>query len=101
MLVVPSVVRAELEFGALKGGSKTRLLALREFLAEFPSLPFDDNCVESYSLARNDLERLGQRIGALDLMIASIALAHRLVLVTHNTAEFGRVPNLQVEDWQV
>jgi len=100
-LVVPSIVRAELEFGALKGGSKSKLETVKEFLAQFPTLPFDDVCVTSYSVARNELERTGQRIGALDLMIASIALTHKMILVTHNTAEFARVPGLQIEDWQI
>jgi tRNA(fMet)-specific endonuclease VapC len=100
-LFVPAIVRAELTFGALKGGSPNRLDNLRTFLGEFPTLAFDDSCIEVYASARNKLERTGQRIGALDLMIASIALAHGLVLVTHNTAEFARVPELRFEDWQM
>jgi hypothetical protein len=35
-----------------------------------------------------------------DLMLAAQALRLGTVLVTHNTAEFARVPNLTVEDWQ-
>ena len=99
-VAIPSVVRAELLFGALKGGSQERTGRLRLFLAEFPELPFDDKCVEVYAEARAELERTGQRIGALDLMIAATALAHNLILVTHNTREFSRVPGLRLEDWQ-
>jgi tRNA(fMet)-specific endonuclease VapC len=33
-------------------------------------------------------------------MIAAIALANHLTLVTHNTVEFSRVPGLVLEDWQ-
>jgi len=42
----------------------------------------------------------GQLIGGNDMLIAAIALANRLTLVTHNTAEFRRVPRLLLEDWQ-
>ena len=38
-------------------------------------------------------------IGERDLLIASIALAAHLTLVTPNAAEFSRVPKLRVEDW--
>ena len=34
-----------------------------------------------------------------DLLIASIALANDLTVVTNNTDEFKRVPGLRVEDW--
>ena len=99
-VAIPSVVRAEILFGAIKGAGQERTRRLRLFLAEFPELPFDEKCVEVYAQARADLERTGQRIGALDLLIAATALANDLVLVTHNTAEFSRVPGLRLEDWQ-
>jgi tRNA(fMet)-specific endonuclease VapC len=54
-----------------------------------------------YSLIRADLAAKGTPIGPNDLMIASIALAHDLTLVTHNTSEFSRVPGLRIEDWQL
>ena len=44
---------------------------------------------------------LGIPIGPNDSMIAPIALAHGLILVTHNTSEFSRVPGLFIEDWQL
>jgi tRNA(fMet)-specific endonuclease VapC len=39
-------------------------------------------------------------IGPYDSQIAAVALVHALTLVTHNTAEFGRVPGLRIEDWE-
>jgi len=41
-----------------------------------------------------------QIIGPNDLIIASIAKANDLILVTHNGKEFNRVEGLTVEDWQ-
>jgi hypothetical protein len=40
-----------------------------------------------------------RHLGDRDLLIAAIALAHDLTLVTHNTGEFSRVPRLRMEDW--
>jgi tRNA(fMet)-specific endonuclease VapC len=35
------------------------------------------------------------------MQIAAIAIVHGLIVVTHNTNEFGRVPRLKIEDWEV
>ena len=47
-----------------------------------------------------DLPARHELIGPNDLMIASIARAHGLTMVTHNTNEFSRVPGLKLDDWQ-
>ena len=52
-------------------------------------------------MIRAQLAAQGTPIGPYDLQIASIALANRLTLVTHNTSEFSRVPGLALEDWEV
>jgi predicted nucleic acid-binding protein len=39
-------------------------------------------------------------IGPYDVLIAGQAVARNMILVTHNTEEFGRVPGLRIEDWQ-
>jgi tRNA(fMet)-specific endonuclease VapC len=46
------------------------------------------------------LETQGTPIGGNDLLIAATAIAHGLILVTHNTREFGRVAGLKIEDWE-
>lgn len=49
--------------------------------------------------ARLALDRVGQQIGPLDILIAGTALASGAILVAHNVREFGRIPNLRIEDW--
>lgn len=73
----------------------------QQFLALFASLPFDDAAAMQYGNIRAVLAAQGQLIGPNDLMIAAAALVHDLILVTHNTREFQRVPGLHIEDWEV
>jgi tRNA(fMet)-specific endonuclease VapC len=100
LISVASVVWAELLAGAERYGNATeRKARVEEVLAPFACLPFDLAAARRYGPLRYELEKRGESIGRNDLMIASIALAHDLILVTNNEAEFGRIKNLRVEDW--
>ena len=66
----------------------------------FVSLPFDDSASEKYGEIRSDVEKSGTPIGPNDLLIASIALANDIILVTHNTREFKRVKGIMINDWE-
>ena len=96
-----SVVRAELQFGARNSSRvETNLNLLETFLSPFMSVAFDDSAANYYGRIRADLHRAGELIGPNDLLIAAMALANDLVLVTHNVKEFGRVPGLRWQDWE-
>lgn len=99
-LATCSVVWAELLHGARKYADLAqRERRIETTLSPLANLPFDLAAARHYARIRDHLERAGQVIGGNDLMIAAIALAHGLTLVTHNSAEFQRVPGLPVEDW--
>ncbi len=96
-----SIVQAELYFGAYNSARPASNLAvLSNFFSLFSCLPFDDKAAEIYGRERARLNSLGTPTGHNDLMIASIALANNLTLVTHNTREFSRIAGLQLEDWE-
>jgi len=62
-------------------------------------LSFDVKAAEVYGRLRAELERKGEPLSDPDLMIASIALANSLTLITGNTKHFKRVNELQIENW--
>ena len=60
--------------------------------------------VEFDAKAAAEFKRLRQqnvRIGTMDLKIAAIALANDAAVITRNTQDFARVPNLKIENWSV
>lgn len=93
-------MEGELWFGVAKS---TRVAEntgrLLQLLAWVPSLPFSGEATRRFGEIRAHLARQGTPIGPYDLQIAAIALAADLTVVTNNTAEFERVPNLLCEDW--
>ena len=75
----------------------TRLLSTIRFLQDFPIINFDAMADNYY----RELQAQKIRVGTQDLRIASIALSGNAVLVTRNHKDFGKVPNLMLEDWTV
>ena len=99
-LLISSITVFELEYGAAKSrwGEKTHNNMLL-FLAPFTILPFTEEDAFAAGKVRGILEGKGQIIGSYDLLIASQGLVRNLTVITHNTREFNRVPDLRVEDW--
>lgn len=73
--------------------------ALAAFLPYVEVLDFTGDAAPHYAEIRSDLKKRGALIGANDLFIAAHARSLRLTLVTNNTAEFGRVKGLVLENW--
>ncbi|MBW4578653.1 MAG: type II toxin-antitoxin system VapC family toxin [Tildeniella nuda ZEHNDER 1965/U140] len=97
-----SIVKTELFYGAMLSRDPTRSLRIQQaFVAQFVSLPFDDQVALICGRIRGQLATQGIPIGPYDVQIAAIAIAHHLTLVTHNTREFSRVEALQMEDWEL
>jgi tRNA(fMet)-specific endonuclease VapC len=101
-IAVCAIVKAEMFAGAGKSNTREKTLAKqRRFLDQFVSLPFDDVAAEIYGTIRASLEKAGTPIGPLDMLIAAIALANNLILITHNVGEFKRITGLRLEDWEI
>ena len=99
-VAVSAITAAELQYGVAKSAARERnAAALEAFLLPLEILPFDLDAALAYGRIRAGLERLGQPIGGMDMLIAAQALALGLTLVTHNLREFRRIPILQCETW--
>ncbi len=99
-IYISSIVAAELEYGAAHSHDYEKNKNLYEsFIANFEIISFDFLCREAYGSLRQELSSKGFIIGSNDMLIAATALTYGAILVTHNTREFERIPNLVLEDW--
>ena len=71
----------------------------REVWPRVRILSFDRKAAEVYGRVRAELERAGRPLSDPDLMIAAIALARGLTVITGNVKHFNRIPRLNVENW--
>jgi tRNA(fMet)-specific endonuclease VapC len=93
------IVACELRFGVVKSGSSRLVQKLDRILGILPVLSLEPSIDHYYATIRDYLEKAGTPIGPNDLLIAAHALALNLTLVTANTREFERVPDLNLENW--
>ncbi|MBN2281672.1 MAG: type II toxin-antitoxin system VapC family toxin [Candidatus Marinimicrobia bacterium] len=97
---IPSIVKAELLYGAEKSQKRNdNIEKINHFLFPLDIVGFGDIESTEYSLIRSNLEKQGKIIGPNDLIIASTVKANNGVLVTNNVKEFNRVEDLVVENW--
>ena len=99
-VAISVITRAETRYGQrLLNPDDRRHTFIDALLQEIPVLVWTPQAADQYGDLAATLQRKGQPIGTIDTMIAAHALAEGLIVVTHNTKDFKRVPGLVIEDW--
>nr|WP_315226669.1 type II toxin-antitoxin system VapC family toxin [uncultured Albidiferax sp.] len=97
---ISAITRAEMRYGqALMAAEDKRRRGIDLLLGQLSALPWTAAAADRYGDIQSQFKKQGTPIGELDTQIAAHALAENLVLVTHNTRHFERVPGLTMEDW--
>jgi tRNA(fMet)-specific endonuclease VapC len=97
---ISSITLAELVYGVEKSAQvEQNRAALQQFILALELVDFDQPAAAAYGKIRVGLERAGQVIGSMDLLIAAHALSLDAILVTNNVREFQHVNGLVLEDW--
>jgi tRNA(fMet)-specific endonuclease VapC len=97
---ISTITVSELQNGACKSKQiKKNIKRLEEFLGPFEIISYDENASTCYGEIRSFLEKQGNVIGPLDMLIAAHALSEKLILITNNEKEFKRIKSLKVENW--
>ena len=90
----------ELVFGAKKSGSVEKNLKTVEYIKSiFTLVDVTSDVMDVFGEIKAKIQKTGRIIDDMDLLIASTAIAENMILVTHNTKHFEKIPNLQIQDW--
>jgi len=93
------LVASELRFGACKKASKALTERIESILSNIEVLAYEEPADQHYASIRDFVEKNGAPIGLNNPLIAAHARAVSSILVTENTSEFSRVPELNIENW--
>ena len=91
-LVIPAPAVFELSAGSPAGLDESR----RRLVGIFTVLPFTSAHAEQAGNVFRQLKNKGREIGALDAMIAGMALVEKQPVITANAKHFSRVEGLEV-----
>ncbi len=92
----------ELYFGAYKSEKVTGNLAkIRTIENAFEIISTGRESAEIFGMLKASLEKSRTPLDDFDLIIASCALSHNLILVTNNIKHFNRVEGLRLTNWTV
>jgi tRNA(fMet)-specific endonuclease VapC len=107
-ITISAVTRGELMYGlALKGSPKGLSARVHAVLDQLDVLPWDTTVADTYGVIRAWCKKHGVGIAALDLMIATHAIAINATLITHDQSfsllAVSLIKNtpfrLQLRDW--
>lgn len=100
-LFTSSICLAELYVWAFGKADITKTMAVIEQMLKYEvtAISFNDDAAREYARLRRLLKPLGIPVSPPDLFIAAVAMSSDLTLVTHNTADFERIPDLRLVDW--
>ena len=90
----------ELKRGLVLPRFQRKLGDFERLVRRYGVLPLSMGVLDEAVRIYQTLRAAGTPIEDADILIAATATYHDAVLVTRNTKHFGRVPDLQLENWQ-
>jgi len=101
-IAISTITQGEMFAGSARSQTPHESRAHQDALfIRFAKLPFDEAAADEFGRIRAHLLNAGAPIGPYDMQIAAVAVVHQLILVTHNTKEFTRIPWLKLDDWEI
>ena len=100
---ISAVTAIELLYGAYNAPDKYREqeLAKARLLIDYYTIVGIDEIPELFCSEKIRLEKAGNIIEDVDLMIGTTGVIGNLIVVTHNIKHFNRIEGIEYEDWSI
>jgi predicted nucleic acid-binding protein len=85
--------------GLLYKDARKQLARFEDFVELNKIIPLTLRMAKNAALIQAELRKKGAEIGHTDTLIAGIAIASELQLVTNNTQHFKRIKGLEIANW--
>jgi len=85
--------------GLLYKDARKQLPLFEAFVTQSKVLPLTIRTVKISAIIQAALRKKGISIGHTDTLIAGVAMANEMPLVTNNTMHFSRVDGLETDNW--
>ena len=90
---------SELIYGLTKKDSKKYLPKVELIFDNINLYSFDKKSANTFGILKATMQKKGIVVADMDLMIASIAIANKQQLISHNIKHFSKIEGLDVESW--
>ena len=95
------ITYGELVYGAKKSRHIEKSLAVTYRIAElFPVIDIDRSIMDVFGDIKSNLERKGNIIEDMDILIVATSLSYNLILVTNKVKHFEKIKDLRMENWK-
>lgn len=99
-LAASGISRAELFYGAFRSlHVEKNLKAIQMLSKAITFIPLSDKAQQIFGRIKAELQKQGNLIEDMDLLIAATAIAEDRTLVTNNQKHFQRISELNLENW--
>jgi predicted nucleic acid-binding protein len=85
--------------GLLYKDAKKQLSKFEDFVGLNKVISLTPRSVKISAAIQADLRKQGTEIGHTDTLIAGIAIANNMQLITNNTEHFNRIKGLVIDNW--
>lgn len=85
--------------GLIYKDAKKQMIRFQKFVKLNKVIPMNTRSAEVSAKIQSELRSKGTPIGHTDTLIAGIAIANKLQLITNNTKHFQRIKGLRISNW--